>query len=1049
MTDNGDGTYSYSYTLTNDGAITVIVKLSTGNGLFTEWFPNTSWTYPTIKTNISSNVYYDMDGGLNWVSLPSVGNNYFSAYLYGTIIPPTTQTYTFNWWVDDGPAYILLNSETSYYIDYWTQFSLSLTAGKPYDMRFQWLNTIGNLVLKLYWSTSTIGYQYVPSSYYYVMRKVGSSPIQITVSWPNGYSSSQSSYPNQCHEIWGDGIKIGNEMWDDGNTISNDGCQSDCTLITSGYAWTGGGSSSKDICSQWLTGYIPNSDKSDWVPKWGDGLHMPTESWDDGNTSSGDGCSNVWEIESGYSCTGGSTTTKDTCVSWSSGLYQNPSNLSTWIPHWGDGKRAGSEIWDDANTSSGDGCSSDCSLIESGYSCSGGTTLSQDTWTLWTSGLYPNGAKSQWIPTCGDGLKAGSEKWDDGNLVNNDGCKSDWSSVESGYVCSGGSPTAKDTCTFWTTGLYQNDATIPSIWIPHCGDSIKASSEQCDDGNNLDNDGWQADWTLITPGYVWSGGSLTEKDTWIKWSTGYAQNSSKNSWIPNWGDGLRYGSEKCDDGNTSNEDGCKSDCSSVESGWVCSGGSTTSKDIWTKWDKWYYQNDPSNPTSCIPKCGDGMRVSYEHWDDGNTISGDGWSSDWMKIEDGWACFGGYFGVTDICVQWDLGYDPNPDYSTWIGAEVSRDVKAMSAAAQIGAYMGVASNLVLTIFSSSSSSSSNSFGMINQIQLVIIFPLIGPYIPEKIYDYLKSMSTSLFNLNFLPTSNTESTISFKDLFDFKQQNSYLYLLELKSGSAFVNILDLTTTVGFVIWIHIILLIIFAVLHKLGRFSVVKKVILKILEMLTFGFYIGVWLETYLLFLLVEFSEIHYQNKSGVKNLKSTVMSYVILFFMLLFISLAFWQWLKSRTTENLERLKYFKLLVEDMKPKWIWRAYWLLFLLRRTVFLAIIFFMGELEMIVKVILFVIIQIFYLGYIAILRPQGAFKENLIDFINEVFYFYFVGFMLYYNSEERWSDTVTDVYFWIMMSNNFILMFVIFSKQFITIFSVFGQINCQDSKRLMKKI
>ena len=317
-------------------------------------------------------------------------------------------------------------------------------------------------------------------------------------------------------------------------------------------------------------------------------------------------------------------------------------------------------------------------------------------------------------------------------------------------------------------------------------------------------------------------------------------------------------------------------------------------------------------------------------------------------------------------------------------------------------------------------------MINQIQLVIIFPLIGPYLPQKIYDYLKSLSTSLFNLNFLPTSNTESTISFKALFDFKQQNSYLYLLELKSGSAFVNILDLTTTVGFVIWIHIILLIIFAILHKLGRFNVVKKIISKILEILTFGFYIGVWLETYLLFWLVEFSEIHYQNKSGVKNLKSTVMSYVILFFILLFVSLAFWQWLKSRTTEGLERLKYFKLLVEDMKPKWIWRAYWLLFLLRRTVFLAIIFFMEELEMIVKVILFVIIQMFYLGYIAILRPQGAFKENLIDFINEVFYFYFVGFLLYYNSEERWSDTVTDVYFWIMMSNNFILMFVIFSKE-----------------------
>ena len=181
----------------------------------------------------------------------------------------------------------------------------------------------------------------------------------------------------------------------------------------------------------------------------------------------------------------------------------------------------------------------------------------------------------------------------------------------------------------------------------------------------------------------------------------------------------------------------------------------------------------------------------------------------------------------------------------------------------------------------------------------------------------------------------------------------------------------------------------------------------------------------LFWIVDFSEIHYQRKNGIQNTKSTVMSYVILAFMLLFILLAFWQWCKAKTEEGLEKLKYFKLLVDDMKPKWICRAYWLIFLLRRTAFLAIIFFTDELAMIGKVILFVVIQTFYLAYIAVLRPNAGFKENLIDFINEVFYFYFVGFMLYYNSEDRWSDTITDVYFWVMMSNNFVLMFVLFCK------------------------
>ena len=912
MTDVGDGTYTYNFSVQIDGALTIIIKLIDASGVYAIWYPNTSYSEPNEKINITTNMYFS-DYGINWVSLPN-GDEYFTATFYFKLKPPTTDTYTFSLYHDngceaviDGVTWFDLHTVTS---GVFTQTkTMALNAGQSYSFVVNFLETLGKAEIFLKWSTSTMALTPIPSNYFFYTKKVASSPYQITVNWPTGYYSNIPSSPTKCKEVWGEGIKAESEACDDGNTVSGDGCSADWSTIESGF-----------ICS--------------------------------GST---------WQV-------------------WNNGKSPDAPKTS-WIIQWGDGLRAGSEVWDDGNTSSGDGWSSDCSTIENGYAWTGGGLTSKDICTFWTAGFYPNALKSQWVTTCGDSLRAGSEVWDDGNILSSDGWNSSCSTVESGYI--------------------------------------------------------------------WVGGSTTSKDTWTKCQNGYYPNSSKSQWVTTWGDGLRAGSEKWDDGNTNSGDGCKSDWSSVESGYVCSGGTPTSKDTCTKWDKGFYQNDSSNPTTCVTKWGDGIRAGGEICDDGNAISGDGWPSDCSKVEDGWAWYGGFFGVTDVWVHCDLGYDPNPDYSSWIGAEAPRDVKSLSAAAALAAYLGVSSNLVLTVFSSSTSSSSNSFGMINQIQLVIIFPLIGPYLPQKIYDYLKSMSTSLFNLNFLPTSNTESTISFKDLFDFKQQNSYLYLLELKSGSAFVNILDLTTTVGFVIWIHIILLIIFAILHKLHRFNVVKKFISKILEMLTFGFYIGVWLETYLLFWLVEFSEIHYQNKSGVKNLKSTVMSYVILFFMLLFVSLALWQWLKSRTTEGLERLKYFKLLVEDMKPKWIWRAYWLLFLLRRTVFLAIIFFMGELEMIVKVILFVIIQMFYLGYIAIFRPQGAFKENLIDFINEVFYFYFVGFLLYYNSEERWSYTVTDVYFWIMMSNNFILMFVIFSKQLITIFSVFGQINCQDSKRLMKKI
>ena len=885
MIDVGDGTYTQSFSVQINGALTIIIKLIDGNGVYWEWYANTSLSGTPEKKNVTSNLYF-YEPGVNWVSLPG-GDNYYTAYFQSTIRPPTTEVYTFYVGQDDG-AKTIFNGNTM--ADHFGQnivttdiFTKSLNAGQSYSLVIYFLETWGDSYFNVFWSTPTIPYQLIPKTYFFYTKKVASSPYQITVNWPYGYTGSNPSSPTKWITQWGDGIKMGTEVCDDGNTISGDGCSADWGAIETGFICSG------SVWTAWTNGKSPDSPKTSWIIQCGDSLRAGSEVCDDGNTSSGDGwSSNCLTIESGYAWTGGSLTSKDTCTLWSAGFYPD-STKASWITVWGDGLRAGSEVWDDANTSSGDGCSSDCTSIETNY--------------------------------------------------------------------------------------------------------------------------------------IWTGGSTTSKDYWSMWNISYTPNSAKNQWVTVWGDGRRAGSEAWDDANTSSGDGCSNNCTSIETNYIWTGGSTISKDTWLMWSKYYTPSSTKN--QCVPIWGDGYRASPEAWDDGNKRDGDGWPSDCKKIDSGWVCFGGEFGLIDIWTKCDVGYNTNIDFSSCIGAEVPRDTQHMATAAMFAALFGTSTSVIVTLFSSSSSASSNSFGMMNQIQLVIIFPLIGPYLPEKIYDYLKSMSTSLFNLNFLPTSNTESTINFKSLFDYKQQNSYLYLLQLQSGSAFVNILDLTTTVGFAICVHVILLILYAALQKLNKLQWLKNIVLKVIKMLSFGFYIGVWLEIYLLFWIVDFSEIHYQRKNGIQNIKSTVMSYVILALMLLFILLALWQWCKAKTTEGLEKLKYFKLLVDDMKPMWICRAYWLIFLLRRTVFLIIIFFTDELVMIGKVILFVVIQTAYLSYIAVLRPNAGFKENLIDFINEVFYFYFVGFMLYYNSEDRWNDTVTDVYFWIMMSNNFVLMFVLFCK------------------------
>jgi cysteine-rich repeat protein len=133
----------------------------------------------------------------------------------------------------------------------------------------------------------------------------------------------------------------------------------------------------------------------------GNGVATAQEECDDGNTNSGDGCSEVCTVECGYSCTGTNT---------------QPNVCSSTC---GDSNRAGFEVCDDGNTVSGDGCGSDCLTIEQGWTCHS-TTCSRSL----CKGI------------CGDGIKTTAEGCDDGNTAASDGCSAACS-VECGYSCTG------------------------------------------------------------------------------------------------------------------------------------------------------------------------------------------------------------------------------------------------------------------------------------------------------------------------------------------------------------------------------------------------------------------------------------------------------------------------------------------------------------------------------------------------------------------------------------------------------------------------------------
>ena len=192
---------------------------------------------------------------------------------------------------------------------------------------------------------------------------------------------------------------------------------------------------------------------------------------------------------------------------------------------------------------------------------------------------------------------------------------------------------------------------------------------------------------------------------------------------------------------------------------------------------------------------------------------------------------------------------------------------------------------------------------------------------------------------------------------------------------------------------------------GKWSRASKwVITKAFNFLTFSYYIRTLLEMNQYLLVSSIYEVSQFNTDGIYRIASTTYSMLVLGVCFPLIGCVGWLFVSSYQTFA-DKHNMLGEFFEGMKQNKKSKLYALLLILRRTLFVAILVCFDSMQHTVQVVVLLILQLFYLSSIIFIRPYEKVKDNIIEIINEVYFFWCLIWLNFFYLKDKWTQFATN--------------------------------------------
>lgn len=274
-------------------------------------------------------------------------------------------------------------------------------------------------------------------------------------------------------------------------------------------------------------------------------------------------------------------------------------------------------------------------------------------------------------------------------------------------------------------------------------------------------------------------------------------------------------------------------------------------------------------------------------------------------------------------------------------------------------------------------------MVNQFVYLMLLPLVGASLPDAFLEFLKGYSFCLFNFDFLKFENIKYYKDSVDYFDCSSNNSYLDSIGVGSKCAVPNHLKALHVIIMVVILHLSYLILYKLLNKASGWK--KKILDWVFMFFTLTIYIRLIFQGYIIVLLSVLTELYTANFSNSMHILSYCISLLLLAGLITVLILSFVFGLKSKNSLFISDSSYFKEFLEGAKQTKYGKQLNFILLLRAMLSVAWIVFLQDTPDYVRIIGYVTIQVAFCTLKLIIRPYEALKDNISEFINDMFYIF----------------------------------------------------------------